>query len=212
MTLHNTITHYICKEFITNKNMKKLLLFSMITSALWACNTKVDDNENSETISEAVVVVEEMNYYGDKINADGAMLASELKTELEGKDSVVVKVEGTVSESCKKKGCWMTVDLGNDESMRVSFKDYGFFVPKNLNGQKAVMEGVAKVETIEVDYLKHLAQDAGKTQEEIDAITEPEVSVTFVANGVIVYGEVAEEVILENNEGEIITEEVEISE
>jgi len=208
MILLITKVCYICAKFMTQKNMKKVLLFGVIFSALWACTAKEEEVETTEEITETVVVVEEMNYYGEEISPEGAISVAELKAQLDGQDSVLVKVEGIVNEACKKKGCWMTIDLGNDEAMRVSFKDYGFFVPKNLNGQKTIMEGVAKVETIEVDYLKHLAQDAGKTQEEIDAITEPEVSVTFVADGVIVYGEIVEEVILENEDGEIIAEEI----
>ena len=95
----------------------------------------------------------------------------------------------------------MDVDLGNGESMVVKFKDYGFFVPKNSSGSTAVLEGVAKVETQTVDWLKHKAEDAGKSQEEIDAITEPEVKVSFMADGVIIKGELEPEV------EEVVTEE-----
>ena len=47
-------------------------------------------------------------------------------------------------------------------------------------------EGLAQVKTTSVGQLKHYAQDAGKTQEDIEKITEPEKAITFVANGVIV--------------------------
>jgi hypothetical protein len=71
--------------------------------------------------------------------------------------------------------------------MRVTFKDYGFFVPKEgMEGKEVVFEGVAKRKVTDVDMLKHFAEDAGKSQEEIDAITEPKVELTFVANGVII--------------------------
>ena len=42
------------------------------------------------------------------------------------------------------------------------------------------------METYDVDYLKHLAQDAGKSQEEIDAISEPETKLSYVATGVLI--------------------------
>ena len=57
------------------------------------------------------------------------------------------------------------------------------------------------VETQTVDWLKHKAEDAGKSQEEIDAITEPEVKVSFMADGVIIKGELEPEV------EEVVTEE-----
>ena len=78
------------------------------------------------------------------------------------------------------------MDMGDGKEIRVSFKDYGFFVPKNLDGEQAIVEGVAFVDTIDVPFLKHLAEDAGKSEEEIAAITEPEISVNFTANGVII--------------------------
>jgi hypothetical protein len=79
----------------------------------------------------------------------------------------------------------MDVDMGNGEIVHVTFKDDGFLLPKNAAGKKAVIEGVAAYEEIPVNMLKHLAEDEGKSQEEIDAITEPKMEYTFVAKGVI---------------------------
>ncbi len=70
--------------------------------------------------------------------------------------------------------------------MRVTFKDYGFFVPLDSKGREVVMQGKAYADTVTVDMLKHYAEDAGKSQEEIDAITEPEVANAFEATGVLV--------------------------
>ncbi|MDZ7847075.1 MAG: DUF4920 domain-containing protein [Owenweeksia sp.] len=106
------------------------------------------------------------HYYGDTINAENAVEADALMAMMEGKDSVAVKVAGSINSSCKMKGCWMKMDLGNDKEMHVTFKDYGFFVPKNLDGEIAIMEGYASMDTLDVPYLQHLAQDAGKSQEE----------------------------------------------
>src|SRR5690606_13601464 len=99
------------------------------------------------------------SYFGDTISPDGAMDARELKSALEGKDSLYTKISGKIIEACKKKGCWMTIDIGNDEIMRVKFKDYGFFVPKNADGLEMIMEGVAYMTVTSVDELKHLAED-----------------------------------------------------
>ena len=76
--------------------------------------------------------------------------------------------------------------VNDEQSMHVSFKDYGFFVPKDIDGKETVIEGYAYIETMSVDDLKHYAEDEGKTVEEIDAITEPETNLSFVADGVIV--------------------------
>ena len=124
--------------------------------------------------------------YGDSgIRSKGAIESTELMPMLAGKDSLNVTVRGKVTEVCQKKGCWMDMDLGSGKSMTVRFKDYGFFVPMNGAGRTAVIQGVAKVKTDDVNWLRHKAEDAGATAEEIAKITEPVQSVSFVATGVI---------------------------
>jgi hypothetical protein len=95
-----------------------------------------------------------------------------------------MKLKGEIAEVCLEKGCWMTVATGDGQTIRVTFKDYGFFVPKDAAGKKTVIEGEAKMETVDVATLKHYAEDAGKSAAEIAAITEPETKLTFVASGV----------------------------
>ncbi len=137
-----------------------------------------------ETTTEEVAV---LNYYGDTITADGAVPAPEFVALMAGKDSLEVKLEANIIQTCRMKGCWMTVDLGNGEELRVRFKDYGFFVPtEGADGKTVIMEGYAYNDTVSVDDLRHLAEDAGKTEEEILAINEPEFGINFEAHGVII--------------------------
>ncbi|WP_051203629.1 DUF4920 domain-containing protein [Hugenholtzia roseola] len=124
-------------------------------------------------------------YYGEKISAKGAVAASQVPTILSGKDSANVKVKGTIAECCTKKGCWLRVELGQGEDMLVKFKDYGFFVPLDSESRQIIMDGVVRKETISVETLRHYAEDAGKTAEEIEKITEPQTKYTFLAHGVI---------------------------
>ncbi len=70
--------------------------------------------------------------------------------------------------------------------MRVTFKDYGFFVPKDIAGKTVVVEGVAQKKTTPVSELRHYAEDAGKSKAEIAQITDPKNELAFVADGVIV--------------------------
>ncbi|MCB9239699.1 MAG: DUF4920 domain-containing protein [Flavobacteriales bacterium] len=125
--------------------------------------------------------------FGDTtITEHGAVASSELPNLLKGVDSVQVKLSGTISAVCQAKGCWMSLPISDDESITVRFKDYAFFVPKNSAEHEAIVEGWAYVDTISVPELKHLAQDAEKSQEEIDAISEEEVRYTVMASGVII--------------------------
>lgn len=127
------------------------------------------------------------NYYGEKIKANGAISTSEFVKLIEGKDSLAVKMKVKINEACKKKGCWMNVELGNGQSMMVRFKDYGFFVPKDADGSDAIIEGQAFREEVSVDMLRHYAEDAGKSKDEIAAITKSEINLSFEAVGVIIY-------------------------
>ncbi len=128
----------------------------------------------------------EVSYHGKKITSAGAIPATELSAKMANKTEMPAKVEGTVESVCKVKGCWMQVKTGDGQTMRVTFKDYGFFVPKDIVGKTVVVEGTAETTTTPVADLRHFAQDAGKPKAEIEKITEPEKSLTFVADGVIV--------------------------
>lgn len=172
--------------------MKKFAFFLSAVALLSACKSTTNEGDSETEITTDSTAVEasaealENHYYGDTITEDDAIEVGELLALMEGQDSVRVKIKGIVNSSCQKKGCWMRMDMGNDEELFVKFRDYEFFVPKNLDGEMAYAEGMAFVESFSVEHLQHLAHDAGKTQEEIDAITEPEVSVRFMADGVII--------------------------
>lgn len=161
--------------------MKKLLFISAISVALFsACG-----NHKEETTNETVAVDTTLQFFGDSISMEGAVAADQLAGQMAGKDSMKVKVTGPIREVCQKKGCWMTMNIGNDQTMQVKFKDYAFFVPKDASGKTVTIEGVAFTDTVDVAELKHYAEDAGKPKEEIEKITEPEISISFEANGVI---------------------------
>jgi hypothetical protein len=122
--------------------------------------------------------------YGDELSEAKAVKAAKLEKAMDGKQAMPIKLEGEISEVCQSKGCWMTVNTGDGQTIRVTFKDYGFFVAKDAAGKKAVFEGEAKMETVDVATLRHYAEDAGKSEEEVAAITKSETKLTFVANGV----------------------------
>lgn len=123
--------------------------------------------------------------FGDTIPNKPAVKAAELVYLMEGKGHYETSLEGVVVRVCQTKGCWMTIDLENGDVMRVTFKDYGFFVPKDIDGKSVIIEGFAFNDTTGVDALRHYALDAGKTQEEIDAITDPQIELRFEAHGVL---------------------------
>ena len=123
--------------------------------------------------------------YGAAITREGAFDVNALPGKMKGQSTLDVKIKGTVKAVCQVKGCWMTTDLGNGKTMRIRFKDYTFFMPKDCNGQTFYAQGKASWDTTSVAQLRHYAEDAGKSQEEIEKITEPVVEIVFLADGVI---------------------------
>lgn len=136
------------------------------------------------SLSQSNTLTESLNFYGEKISTDNVI---DYDTFIENSKIVSKsKIEGTILSSCPKKGCWMQVKIDSD-TIQVTFKDYGFFVPKTgLENKKTILEGYPKQDTISIKMLKHFAEDAGKSQKEIDKITKPEYKISFIADGVII--------------------------
>ncbi len=77
-------------------------------------------------------------------------------------DKKSVKIAGTVDQVCAKKGCWWM--LTGDEpahKIRITAQDYGFFVPQDAKGKRAVVEGLFEVKTLSDEEAAHLAKDSG---------------------------------------------------
>ena len=97
-----------------------------------------------------------------------------------------VKIEGEILSSCPMKGCWMRISVEKD-TVLVRFKDYGFFVPKSgIQGKSTIINGSLSVDTLSIAQLQHYAEDAGKSKKEIALITKPEVTISFLADGVLI--------------------------
>lgn len=125
--------------------------------------------------------------YGKKIDKANAISIQELNTSLQEAEAYTGKVEGEVVQVCKKKGCFITLKREGDEApIMVRFTDYGYFMPQDIVGKTVVIEGTAKVKELSVEQQRHAAEDLGKSQEEIDNITQAKRDIAFVADGVVV--------------------------
>lgn len=103
---------------------------------------------------------------------------------LEKEDTLRLTFETTVNAVCKNKGCWMKLNLPEEEDVMVKFRDYKFFVPKDIEERQVVIRGEAFVTEVSVEEQRHYAEDMGMTTEEVMAITQPKRTYSFVAEGV----------------------------
>ena len=154
--------------------MKKLLFLSVLSLGLIACGAG----------DRAAKTVEAKNF-GTKIDAKNAMTVADLYSKMQGKTVLEnVKIGAKASSVCQTKGCWMKLD-GSPEMM-VKFKDYAFFMPKDLAGKNVVCLGTATRTVTSVEDLRHYAEDAGKSAADIAKITQPKDEIRFEASGVVI--------------------------
>jgi hypothetical protein len=147
--------------------MKKSLILLLLLAPLLCKSQEISEENN-------------LNYYGEKVSSKSLDDLSQID------EGSLMKVQGTILSSCPKKGCWMQVKVETD-TLQVTFKDYGFFVPKKgLENKTVIIEGFAKRDTLSIQKLRHYAEDAGKSKADINQINNPEFKISFVANGVII--------------------------
>ena len=148
-------------------------------------------NVNAQQKNNKTTAINTSDYvtFGEKFEASKVLSNKEMLKKyksLKKGDSLVVKFKSTIKEVCKKKGCWMQMDLTADQQAFVRFLDYGFFVPLNADNSEAIVNGVAYIDVVTVDELKHYAKDASKSQTEINKIKKPEITYAFRATGVLI--------------------------
>ena len=119
----------------------------------------------------ALLLVAAAAFAGDEVVTRGAAITKDAKSvpltqvlqnpDAYTKDAIVV--EGLVEACCQNKGCWMEiVPESGKTGMRVTFKDYSFFVPKDSKGRTARMEGTVAVKTLSKDEADHLEEEGAK--------------------------------------------------
>ncbi len=123
--------------------------------------------------------------FGAEITADQAVPVSDVIDQFVLDSEAPFKISGVLYEVCAEKGCWSKLQTEDGRIVRITFKDYGFFLPTDAAGRQIVAEGVGLRKETSVDELRHYAKDAKKTNEEIAAITEPKIEYLFEASGVL---------------------------
>ena len=121
--------------------------------------------------------------FGASIPLDTPMTLADVLADPAAHDGKTVHLEAEIAECCPVKGCWMTLVEG-DETVRVVFEDYGFFVPLDSGGRTVRLRGVFEVREIPLDEARHYLEDAGRP-EEAAALTGPQQGYQITATGVL---------------------------
>lgn len=163
--------------------MRYLVIFTFCLAIL-SCKQE----KEQESIVEVETVEQGYQSFGKEIMAKDALSAERMAehySNMKMGDSVNSKMIATVEDVCQAKGCWMKLNMPDGEQVMVKFKDYGFFVPKDIKGKEVIVNGIAFVNEMSVDEQQHYAEDGGATLEEIALITKPKKTFGFQADGVL---------------------------
>jgi hypothetical protein len=119
--------------------------------------------------------------YGAELNLRDPTPLAELIAHPERFSNAQVLLHGELVDVCQRKGCW-TILRDGDSQVRVRFKDYAFFVPKDSRGMEAFVEGVATVSVLSQDEARHYESE--RSGGDPEKIVGPRREVGFEASGV----------------------------
>jgi hypothetical protein len=157
------------------KKIKRFLYVSLFVSGIFSCSSSED--------AEYAVFGADFKHEKDVLSAEQLDAVFE---KLEIGDTAEVIFSTKIDAVCQKKGCWMDVDLANDYVARVTFLDYGFFVPLNSAGSEALIKGQAFWKTDTAAEKRHYAEDAGVEVTEEELSDEIDYAPHVVATGVLI--------------------------
>ena len=118
--------------------------------------------------------------YGAQIQSKNPLTLQAALKQLDGTPTADVLIESKVDKVCVVKGCWMALTNAKDD-VRVTFKDYGFFVPSSIIGKTVLVEGKLEKVVMSLEDTKHYVKDAGGDP---TTVTKPRTEYRIVATGV----------------------------
>ena len=136
-------------------------------------------------ISSSALADASIQFFGETMPSKPEAIS--IKDAIESFDDQVepMKISGTITKVCQKKGCFMVLAEG-DTYARVRFKDYGFFVPKDSATSDAVVFGVLSAKNLSPKQANHYAEDEGSDQRYPDGKRE----FAIMASSVEIYSSV----------------------
>ena len=103
----------------------------------------------------------EVQRYGATLEPAPVVPLASLLSDPKAHTDQTVTTEGRVQRACSRKGCWMEIGSGED-ACRVTFKDYGFFVPTDSAGAFARIQGRLATREVEPAAVEHLESEGAR--------------------------------------------------
>ena len=100
--------------------------------------------------------------FGKKVQLKQMISLEKAINDFKNIESREIVIKGVVKDVCVKKGCWMTLNNDN-ESVRVTFKDYGFFVPASLKSKNITRLFIFDIYKYFINFLGNNSQRYGQS-------------------------------------------------
>lgn len=173
---------------------KRYLMIGLLTAGFFASCTNPETEEAPVTNTDTIEVVEEeteevvdpnqTSFGPNKVDTTIAISTKQLLAQFKGETEMYATFKAKINETCSKAGCWVNIEKEDGETFMVRFKDH-FTIPVDTKiGTVAYMSGIAIQDTVSVEMQQHFLEDANAPQKEIDAITKPKYTMTFIADGI----------------------------
>lgn len=124
---------------------------AVVSIGLLGCESKTSVVE-SETPADGVV------RRGEPLAGAPEKSLSEILSAPKSFEGQTIKTTGAVRKACSQKGCWMELAESNAPEAagcRITFKDYGFFVPLDSAGSSATLEGEVQLQKVPKKHVDH---------------------------------------------------------
>ncbi len=101
--------------------------------------------------------------FGDALSEREAVPLATLMSSPGDYDGQVVRTEGIISAVCQRMGCWMELKAEEDgPAIRVPMAGHSFFLPRDVSGARATIEGTVEVRELPPDWQEHLREEGAQ--------------------------------------------------
>lgn len=133
------------------------------TVMLLACLPLAAAADSALRLSEPVAVTATYEIFGAPLDTAAPTLTlTQVIERLGSQPDREFMIATQVAQVCQKKGCFFIAEDG-DTIARVTFKDYGFFIPTDASGKTVLLSGVVKPSAVSGKQAEHYAADLGAT-------------------------------------------------
>ena len=128
-----------------------------------------------------------------KLPEDQTITVKQVVAEPVCYDGDYVRLAGTITNVCPRKGCWFEMkdpDGKSTETLFVKFTDpaTGKLIPMEAIGKTVVVEGTVKVREISQEQARHYREEAGASEAELAKIVGPQKQLMLTNPGAQIAG------------------------